>query len=228
MRTALIALLLATPTGAEVMSFETCIEGIAEDPDAARQAAARWITLSGSTSARMCEAFALAAQGAIDTAATQLTELAQDTRAAMEPEQRAYIFATAGRLWGELGQGNLALQTYAAAADLAPSPDVLRTLAQLQALQEDWEGAQGTLDLLAPDPKDALLRARVFRGQGALDKALAQLQIDPLTPAQLLERAQIQAALGDRAAAIRDIAQAQALDSDKAYIAEIQALLRKL
>ncbi len=228
MRTALLALLLATPAGAQVMSFETCINEVAKDPDAARQAAARWITQGGSKPARMCEAFALEAQGAVDTAATRLTELAQDTRAAMEPEQRAYIFATAGRIWGELGEANLALQTYAAAADLAPSPGVLRALAGLQALQEDWDGAQSTLQLLAPDPTDALLRARVFRGLGALDQALAQLQIDPLSTAQLLERARIQAALGNRPAAVRDIARAQALDGDKAHTAEIQALLRAL
>lgn len=217
--------MLAGPAVAELASLEACLAQLDGNPAAVRQEAAQWVALGGGTPARLCEGFALRAQGAVETAATRFTELAQDTRAAMEPQQRAFIYTTAGDLWAELGQASLAAQTYAAAAQLAPTAEHLRTLAGAQAVIEDWAGAQETLAKLPQDPADALLRAQVARGLGAYDDALAYLQIVNPTPPELLERARIQAAMGARDAALRDIARAQQLDTERAHLAEIQALL---
>lgn len=203
MRTLALVLLLATPARAEIASLADCETRIAAAPTAAREEAARWVALGGGTPARLCEAMALDALGATRTAAVKLTQLGQDTRAAMEPAERAAILANAGHLWLSLGAAALARDTLRTARSLDPGT-TLEPLAEAELALGDWGAAAEVLTALierAPSETLYRLRALTFRQQGRLDAAGADLARAGDGPDARLERAALLAAQGNRTAA---------------------------
>lgn len=201
---------LAPAAGAEIRSADACQPAIAADAAAAREDAAQWARLGGGVPARLCEAAALEALGAGESAARLLTALAQNTNRAMTPELRTTIFEDAAHLWGETGRPDLARAALASADALTPpGPARLIARARAEAAARDWPAARESLEAaLAQAPEDAqaqALHAATLRRTGEPTAALAAAEraraLDPALAEALFEAAAAQAELGGRAEA---------------------------
>jgi tetratricopeptide (TPR) repeat protein len=201
-------LILALPGTAQAMtSAAECQAAIAADAEAAREAAAQWVLSGGGAEARLCEAAALTALGAIGTAAEKLTMLAQDRGVNLSAGLRAQILEDAGGLWLDAGQPKIAAEVLDAALQLA-APDVGRLLATVQAHRSagNMRDARAILELLVaqyPDEPDALALAAEFallqdQATRALELAGAALRRDPAHAEAMFRRAEAYARLGQR------------------------------
>ncbi len=214
----------ASAAAADIASMEDCQARLAAEPGAAQEEAARWVTLGGGTPARICEAYALSAVGATRTAATRMTELAQDRQATLDAEERALLLVEAGRLWLQLDQLDLARETYAAAYRLGLQGEYLGTLAELELAREEWAAALAILEGLDPTPNHDLLRAEALRGLGRLDEAETLLDSLPAFPVVELERAKLLFAKGESADALFALSRLRTLPGSEALAAEARAL----
>lgn len=188
-------------------SAAECQAAIAADAEAAREAAAQWVLSGGGAEARLCEAAALTALGAIGTAAEKLTMLAQDRGVNLSAGLRAQILEDAGGLWLDAGQPKIAAEVLDAALQLA-APDVGRLLATVQAHRSagNMRDARAILELLVaqyPDEPDALALAAEFallqdQATRALELAGAALRRDPAHAEAMFRRAEAYARLGQR------------------------------
>jgi tetratricopeptide (TPR) repeat protein len=201
-------LILALPGTAQAMtSAAECQAAIAADAEAAREAAAQWVLSGGGAEARLCEAAALTALGAIGTAAEKLTMLAQDRGVNLSAGLRAQILEDAGGLWLDAGQPKIAAEVLDAALQLA-APDVGRLLATVQAHRSagNMRDARAILELLVaqyPDEPDALALAAEFallqdQATRALELAGTALRRDPAHAEAMFRRAEAYARLGQR------------------------------
>lgn len=209
--TILAACLAAMPASAEIRSAGACAPAIAEDAAKAREEAALWVRTGGGVPARICEAAALEALGALATAALLLGTLAAERNTVMAADLRATIFADAAGLWREAGRPDLARAALAAADRLvAPDAGSLTARARAEAEGGDWAAADASLAAalaLSPDDAEILaLRAATLRHTGAVDDALAtarkaRARAPDLAEAQFEEAAAV-AESGDALAAI--------------------------
>jgi tetratricopeptide (TPR) repeat protein len=207
-----LLLILAAPASAQIASPEDCTAAIARDPAIAREDAAVWFRMGGGTPARICEAAALEAMGAVGTAAHLLTRTAENPNRAISAPLRRTLFEDAARLWLADGQPGLALRTLAAAESLGGlTREGALTAARAHAVEEDWPAAQAALAALVADrPEDAGLRAlhaaALRRGgdpEAALAEAEAALSREPDRPEALFEAGAAFAELGRDDAAAR-------------------------
>lgn len=201
------ALTLAPATQAEIRSADACAPAIAADAASAREDAAEWARLGGGVPARLCEAAALEALGADESAARLLTALAENTNRAMSPDLRATVFEDAARLWRDAGRPDLARAALVSADALTP-PDPARLIARArtEAASADWPAARASLEAaLAEAPDDAqahALHAATLRHTGEPAAALAVAEraraLDPSLPEALFEAAAARAELGEQ------------------------------
>ena len=201
----------ASPAGAvEVNTPEACAAAVDADPASAREAAAVWTRMGGGVPARLCEARALAAMGAHDTAARLLTSLGENPNRAMQAGLRAVILTDGARQWLEAGRADLA-QAAIAQADRITVPDRDRLVlsARIAAANADWPAAEKALaGVIAATPDDALahaLLAAAYRNQDRAEAALAEAEtarrLDPALPEALFEVGAALAETGDKAGA---------------------------
>jgi tetratricopeptide (TPR) repeat protein len=234
---AFLMLASAAGPGLAISAPEDCAPAVAEDPLAAREAAARWHRLGGGTPARLCEVAALEALGAHATAAALLTRLAENPNRALPRPLRATMLVDAARLWLDAGQPDLARATLSSAERLAPpDAEALVIAARTAAAQDDWSGARAALDrLLADDPGHAparALRAAALRRGGdpaaALEEARAALDAVPDLPEARFEAAAALAELGRTDAAIAGFLDLAADHPDHALAEAARATVRNL
>ncbi|MFO1142375.1 MAG: hypothetical protein U1E59_08295 [Amaricoccus sp.] len=208
----LAALLAAPGAGAEIRSPDECAAAVAADPATAREDAAVWLRLGGGVPARLCEASALAALGAHQTAAELLSAVGTNPNRAMPANARAVILADAARQWLAADRPDLARQALADADKLTePDGDRRLLLARAAAAQGDWPAAQAALEAeIAAVPDDAVahaLLAATLRNRddatGALAEANRALVLSPDLPEALFEAGAASAESGDKAAAAR-------------------------
>ena len=215
-------LLLAAPAQAEMRDIESCSTRLAEDPAAAREEAARWLALGGGTPARICQAFAIEATGAIGTAAEQLTEIAQDPRAGLAQPERAALLDRASLLWSDLGQSRLARLTAENAARIAPSDARQARLLTTLVAMEDWPA------LIAAKGVGSrpTLHARALIELDRLEEAEAVLAATADGPASAIEHARLIGARGEASAALAALARIET--DDPRLTALRQALIQQL
>ncbi|MEM9640617.1 MAG: tetratricopeptide repeat protein [Pseudomonadota bacterium] len=192
----LLALAAAPVQAAEIRSADACKAAIAQDPSAARKAAADWVRSASTVDAYLCEATALRASGAVRTAAIKLTELAQQPAITMHDRLRADIFAEAGDLWLTLEEPEFAAMSLRNARRLDPEAfGAMLPLARAEALQGNLSDARTLLDTLLMSDPDAteprLLRAQVLRALKEYDVATKDLATLPDVPEVQLERANL-------------------------------------
>ena len=193
-----------------IVSSAECGPAIAEDPAAAREAAAYWSRTGGGVPARLCEAAALEAMGATATAARLLTALATNPNRAMSVGLRVVALEDGARLWLDAGAPDLASEALDRADELGPATPVrIRLRARIAGASGDWERAIGLLnERLDGEPNDAealALRAAALRLSGdpaaAIGDADRALALDPVHPEALFEAAAARAETGDMEAA---------------------------
>ncbi|MFO1208263.1 MAG: hypothetical protein U1E40_03475 [Amaricoccus sp.] len=209
----IVFVLLAAPgASAEIRSPDECTAAVAADPAAAREDAAVWLRLGGGVPARLCEASALAAMGAHQTAAELLSAVGTNPNRAMPADARAVILADAARQWLAADRPDVARQALADADKLTdPDSDRRLLLARAAAAEGDWPAARTALEAeIAAAPDDALahaLLAATLRNQddtaGALAEARRALALAPDLPEALFESGAASAESGDKAAAAR-------------------------
>ncbi len=203
----LIAVCAAAPAAhAEIRTTQDCTAAVAANPSAAREEAAIWERLGGGVPARLCEAAALAAQGAHATAARILTSVADNPNRAMSAGLRATVLTDGARQWLAAERPDLAAAALAQADTITPATVDRQVLtARIAAAQSDWPAATTALRAaLATAPDDALahaLLAATLRNQDDPAAALAEAQrarrLDPDLPEALFETGAALAETGD-------------------------------
>ncbi|GIX13935.1 MAG: hypothetical protein KatS3mg118_1894 [Paracoccaceae bacterium] len=206
-----LVLLLPAPGRAAIDSMAACMARIAEDPQAAREEAARWLVLGGGAEARACEARALEALGARGSAAVILAELAADRGNGLPKATRAAMLRDAGRLWLAEEQFALSVEALTRAIALGlDDPDTRVMRAEAHGRLGQWQEAIADLNAalaVAPDRPDLLsLRAAARRrsgdAAGALADAEAALAVLPTYPEALFEKGAALAVAGRTRAAL--------------------------
>ncbi len=195
---------------ATLTSAQECQDSIRDDPEQAREDAAQWAALGGGAEARLCEAAALAALGAHETAAARLTELAQDHKVNLGAELRAQILEDAGGQWLLAAMPENAAAVLDAALMLVqPGPERLLKAADAHEAAGQRENARQLLALVlsdAPDNAEARVMAARFslfdsKPDAALRFSETALKLQPLNPDALFLKAEALAGLGRREAA---------------------------
>jgi tetratricopeptide (TPR) repeat protein len=232
-----LLLAFAGPASAQIATPEDCTAAIVRDPALAREDAALWFRMGGGTPARICEAAALEAMGAVGTAAHLLTRTAENPNRAISAPLRRTLFEDAARLWLADGQPGLALRTLSAAEALGGlTREGALTAARAHAAEEDWPEAQATLAALVADrPEDAglraLLAAALRRGgdpEAALAEAEAALAREPDRPEALFEAGAALAELGRDDAAARQWLRLVETHPDHELVPAARANLQRL
>lgn len=226
--------------------YRRCLEIVNADADRAYDEAILWRDQGGGAAAEHCAAMALARLGQLEEAARRLTRVA-GSKAHVEPELRAEIFAQSGLLWLMAGKAEPAHEAFSQALLSAPADDPARAQyffdrAQAAANLGRWRDTANDLTrtlALGKARADAfVLRARAHRALGDLVSARndinAALNLDKDNAEALLERGQVRHDRGDRKGAradwlrVRKIAQASELqDAARHKLAELDAELLK-
>jgi len=154
--------------------YATCVAGVEVDPEAAFEEAIGWRSLGGGAPARHCAALALLALGAEEEAASRLEALALRPDAG-GADARAAILAQAANAWMLAEAPDAALESLAAALELAPnSSELHRDAARAHALKRDWAAAAHALnEALARDPRSSAAHALMARAKWELGEAEA-------------------------------------------------------
>ncbi|MEM0921818.1 MAG: hypothetical protein AAGI13_02160 [Pseudomonadota bacterium] len=205
---ALLICLTAAPAWA-VEDYDTCTALIAADPAAAAAGAQVWARFGGGWPARHCHALALLALGAERKAALEIAAIARDA-SDLPADIRAEMFVEAGEIFLDLGELGETAQAVERADRLDPRSRGARLLsAALAARFGDWAGAEADLtqaiDRAGPDAETLSLRATAKRrggdAAGARTDAYWAQELAPESPAVWLEIGEVEALLGNRAAA---------------------------
>ena len=217
------ALAFAAPP---VRAYQACLDRVARDPVAGREAAGEWLRFGrGGVQASLCEANALAALGAHASAARSLQEAAPTAPKSVKAE----LLALAAEFWLAGGRGPEAEAAANAALTAAAEGDplrvaALRVRARLRLAEGAWTAAAidltGALGLAAPGERAGLraARARARNGMedaaGALADADAALAADSALAAAWLEKGRAELALGRPDAARESLLQAIVRDAE--------------
>lgn len=175
--------------------YQTCMEQIAQNPEAAFDAATHWEGLGGGHPARHCALAALIAIGHFVEAAQGLEKLADQVHA--DAAFKALLLVQAARAW--IGAENFSRAGSAADAALALNPNSAGAhfmRAQASGLMGEYPKAVADLTFVlntAPGNPDALvLRGSAYRQMDKLDLALLDLdralELSPTLVEGLLER----------------------------------------
>lgn len=227
---------LATPALA-VDDYDACLDLIAQDPQAAEQAAGKWARFEGGGApARHCYALALIEIGAPGRAIYELLGIAAE-----EPElsdaARAEILVQAGEMLVEEGDTLTSAVVAEQALGLAPrDPEVLGLRAAVKLETGDLRAAIRDLDEAlsqgATIPRLLLRRASAHRRLGDLiaarDDASFAVEAAPSLAIGWLELGRIQVALGDTWNARQSLLDAIALDRDGEIGKRAQLALQRM
>ena len=175
--------------------YQTCMEQIGQNPEAAFDAATHWEGLGGGHPARHCALAALIAIGHFVEAAQGLEKLADQVNA--DASFKAMLLVQSSRAW--IGAENFARAESAADAAIGLSPKMAGAhfmRAQALGLQGNYTKAVADLTFVlntAPGNPDALtLRGSAYRQMEKLDLALLDLdralELSPNLIEGLLER----------------------------------------
>lgn len=205
-----------------VRDYQSCLDRVDRDPAAGREAASEWIRFGkAGAPGRICEAVALSALGANESAARSLDRAAKEERE--DPALRASLWSLAAEFW--LTDGRMTEAAVSADAALASAPEGdatrgdalrIRGLARLgngepEAAVIDLSGAlgfqaqAGKAELWAAR---ARARNRIGDADGALADAGEALARDPGLAAAQLEKGRAQFSLGRDEAAREALMQA--------------------
>lgn len=217
------SLIPLTAAAQDVRSYEDCLALVETAPERAREEAARWERFGGGDAALHCEAMALNAMGATESAADKLDELAR--RGSLPDDARAVVLGQAAELWRVAGRLDAANVSIGQAITLAPrDASLLEVRALLAAADEDWNAAlidlNSALSIQPGHAQRLALRAAARRRLGDLAEAKADaeaaIKADPKLAAGWFELGAAQAELGDMDAAQEIWLEAIRLDPDGA------------
>jgi tetratricopeptide (TPR) repeat protein len=212
--------------------YDACLAQIRQNPDKGFDEALIWRDQGGGVPARHCAALALFALGHTGEAARRLDEIARDPGAGGK-DIRAQILSQAGNAWLLEGEVARAIEAFGAGLGVADESPRLRfellfDRARAHLIAHDWLAAiEDATEIVTARPRatDALvLRARAYRGQGAVSSALrdaeAAVALDPGDAEAVFERGAARLLKGETGVAREDFVRVLRLAPDESAIAE--------
>jgi|GEM_PF-2376398 len=206
-----ISLLLVT-TGALANNYNTCVELVRVDPDAAYDMSLVWEETDLTGGASHCAGLALVGLRLFDAAAERFTRAAVNGQE-LNNEERAALHSQAGEAWLIVNKGSEAVISFTQALSFVPE-DATMLYGRARGYELGQQTALALEDVnlaIAKNPTFAasyLLRGRLYRQQNQLDAAQADLEtalvhgVDPI--AARLERGLIRFEQGNEAGALED------------------------